>query len=105
MLANYTPTRRVKPCQPVFIPLGISMKRQVYSHFDKTRRVILKIWSCPTVNEQEHIAKLRASTQQADKIKLTAPVSRAVVLTATLHLKPWVATITFASVEEYYISH
>ena len=34
-LANFTPTRCVKPCLPVFIRVGISIQKRVDSHLDR----------------------------------------------------------------------
>ena len=45
MPANYIPTRRVNPCLPVVIRVGISIEKRVDSHLDKTRPAALKIWS------------------------------------------------------------
>ena len=50
-LANNTPPRCVNLSPPVFRDVGISIQRQVDSHFDKTRPVALKTWSCPIFNE------------------------------------------------------
>ena len=44
-LANYTPTRCVNPCRPVFIRVGISIQKRVDSYHDKTRPAALKNWS------------------------------------------------------------
>ena len=54
--------------------VGIPIHRQVDSHLDDTRPVAVKKWSCPIFNEQDKIAKSRASVQQADRKKLTASV-------------------------------
>ena len=91
MPANYTPTRCVNPCRPVFIRVGISIQKRVDSHLDKTRPAALKIWSCPISNDQGQNVKLEASLQQADRRKTTASVLMGYVLIATLYLKPWVA--------------
>ena len=40
--ANYTPIRCVNPCPSVFIRVGMSIKKPVGSHLDKTRPVVLK---------------------------------------------------------------
>ena len=82
MPANYTPTRCVNPSLPVSIRVGISIQKPVDSHLDKTRAVALKIWSCTIFNEQEPIVKLRASTLQAEKQKLTASVTMGFILIA-----------------------
>ena len=94
MPANYILTRCVNPCPPVFTRVGISIQKRVDSHLDKTRPAALKIWSCPISNEQDLIVKLRGSTLQADRRKLTASVLMGFVLIATLYLKPWVAFTT-----------
>ena len=70
MPANYTPTRCVNSCPPVFIRVGISIQKPVDSHLDKTRPVALKRWSCLFINVQDLIVKLRASTLQADRRKI-----------------------------------
>ena len=98
-LANYTPTRCVNPCRPVFIRVRISIRKRVDSYFDKTRPTALKIWSCFISNEQDQKVKLKASLQQADRRKLTASVLMGFVLIATLSLKPWVAFITSVPVK------
>ena len=74
MPANYTPTRCVNSFPRVFIRVGISIQKPVDSHFDKTRPVALKIWSCLIFSVQDLIVKLRASTLQVDRLKLTASV-------------------------------
>ena len=86
-LAYFTPTRCVNPCLPVFIRVGISIQKRVYSHLDKTRPAALTIWSCPVSNEQDQNVKLKASLQQADRRKLTASVLMGLVLIARLRLK------------------
>ena len=100
MLANYILIRCVNPCPPVFIRIGISIQRQVDSQLDKTRPEALETWSDPIFSEQDQIAKSRASIQQADRKKLTAPVLMDFVLIATLCLNPWAASITFAPVKK-----
>ena len=99
MPANYTPTRCANPCPPVFIRVGISIQKTVDSHLDKTRPVALKKWSCLIFNVQDLIAKLRASTLQADRRKLIALVLMGFVLIAILCLKQWVAFTTFVPVK------
>ena len=84
-------------CQTM--PVGTSIQKPVDSHLDKTRPVALKIWSCLIFNVQDLIVKLRASTLQADKTKLTASVLMGFVLIAILCLKQWVALITFVPVK------
>ena len=98
-LTNYTPTRCVNPCRPVFIRIGISIQKRVDSYLDKTRPVALKIWSCLISNEQDQNVKLKASLQQADRRKLTASVLMGFILIATLSLKPWVAFTTSVPVK------
>ena len=44
MPANYTTTRCVNPCPPVFIRVGISIQKPIESHLDRTRPVALKKW-------------------------------------------------------------
>ena len=99
MPANYTRTRCVNPCPPVFIRVGISIQKPVDSHLDKTRPVALKIWSCLIFNVEDLIVKLRASTLQADRRKLIASVLMGFVLITILCLKQWVAFITFVPVK------
>ena len=53
MLDNFTSTRGVNPCRPLFIRVEMSIQRPVDSHFDKTRPAALKIWSCLIFNEQD----------------------------------------------------
>ena len=60
-LANYTRTRCVNPCRSVCMRVGISIQRQVELRLDKTKPAIMKIWSCPFFNEQDHIVKLKGS--------------------------------------------
>ena len=97
-LANYTPTRWVNPCQPVFIRGGIWIQKRVDSYLDKTRPAALKTWSCRISNEQDQKVKLETSLQQAVRRNLTASVLVGFVLIATMCLKPWVAFTTSAPV-------
>ena len=97
--ANYSPTRCANPCPPVFIRVGISIQKPVDSHLDKTRPVVLRIWSCLIFNVQDLIVKLRASTLQADRRKLIALVPMGFILSAILCLKQWVAFTTFVPVK------
>ena len=99
MPANYTPTRCLNPFPPVFIRVGIWIRKRVDSHLDKTRPIALKIWSSLVFNVQHLIVKLRASTLQADRKKLIASVLMGFVLTAVLCLKQWDAFITFVPVK------
>ena len=99
MPANYTPTRCVNSCPPVFIHNGISIQKAVDSHLDKTRPVALKIWSCLIFNVQDLIVKLRASRLQAEKRKMIASVLIGFVLIAILCLEQSVAFITFVPVK------
>ena len=105
MPVNYTPTRCVNPCPPVFIRVGISIQKPVDSHLDKTRPVALKIWSCLLFNVQDLIVKLRASTLQADGRKLIASVLMGFVLIATMCLKQCVAFTTLTLSRAALISH
>ena len=88
-------------CQPMpsFYTVGMSIQKPVRSHLDNTKPVALKIWSCVTFNVQDLIVKLRASTLQADRTKLTTSVLMDFVLTAILFLKQWVAFTTFIAVK------
>ena len=99
MPGKYNPTRCVNPCPPVFIRVGLSIKKTVDSHIDKTRSVALKIWSSLIFNEQDLIVKMRASTLQADRRKLTASVLLGFVLIAILCFKQWVTFVTFVPVK------
>ena len=56
--ANYTPTRCVNPCPPVFIRVGISIQKPVDSHLDKIRPAVLKKLSCLIFNVHDLIVKL-----------------------------------------------
>ena len=85
-LANYTPTRCVDPCLPVFIRVGIWTQKRVDSYLDRRRLAALKIWSCLISNEQDQNVKLKAFLQQADRRKMTASVLMGFVLIATLCL-------------------
>ena len=71
MPANHTRTRCVNLCPSVLIRVGITIQKPVDSHLDKTRPVALKMWSCLVFNEEDLTVKLRASTLQADRKKLT----------------------------------
>ena len=98
-LTNYSPTRCVNPCLPVFIRVGIWTQKRVETYLDKTRPAAWKIWSCLTSNEQDLIVTLRASTLQADRRKLTASVLKCFSLVAIVCLEQWVAFITFVPVK------
>ena len=98
-LANYIPTRCVNPSLLVFIRVGIWTQKRVYSHLDKTRPVVLKIWSCLLFNVQELIVTLRASTPQTDWRKLAALVMLGFVLIAILCRKQWVDFTTSIAVK------
>ena len=88
MLANFIHIRCVNPCPPVLILVGIWIQRPVFSPLADTRPVVLKRRSCPIFNEQDQIAKLRASSGQADGRKLTDSVMTVFVRIATLRSKP-----------------
>ena len=77
----------------------MSIQKPVDSHLDKTRPVALKIWSCLIFNEQDLIVKMRASSLQADKKKLTASMLMGFLRILILCLKQWVAFITFVPVK------
>ena len=47
MRVNYTPTRCVNPCRPIFISVWISIQRQKDIRLVITGPTALKIWSCP----------------------------------------------------------
>ena len=104
-LANYIPTRCDNPCLPVLIRVGIWTQRRVNSHLDKTRPVALKIWLCLIFNEQDLIVKLRASSLQADRRKLTASVLMGFVPIAILCLKQWVFLYLLSLSRAPLISH
>ena len=99
MPANYSRNRYVNPCPPVLIRVRISIQKPVGSHSHKTRPVVSKIWSCLTFNVQDLIVKMRASTLQSERKKLTASVLTGFVLFAVLCLKQWVAFTTFVPVK------
>ena len=101
MLANLIPTRCVIPCPLVFIRVGISIQKPVDSHLDKTRLVALKVWSCLIFNSQDLIVKMRASTLQAERRKLTALVLMGFVLFAIMCLKQRVDFTTFLPVKSF----
>ena len=103
--ANYTTTRCVNPCLPVFIRVGISIQKPVDSNLDKTRPVALKIWPCVIFNVHYLIVRFRASTLQADRRKVIASVLMGFVLIAILCLKQWVAYIVFVHVKSCTHSH
>ena len=98
---NYTPTRCANPCPPVFIRSGISIRKPVDSHLDKTRPVALKTWSCPIFNVQDLIVKLSASTLQEYSGKLIASVLMGFVFIRILCLKQWFAFTTFVPVKSF----
>ena len=101
MLVDYSSTRCVNLCQPVCIRGTFSIVRQVDSHLNKARPVALKVWSCPVFNEQEQIAKKRASVQRIDSRKLTTSVLMVFVFIATLCLKDKAALTTFVRVKKF----
>ena len=98
-LANYTPTRCVNSCRPVYTRVGISIQFWVDSYLDKTKPAALEIWSCPISKEQDQNVELNAFLQQADRGILAASVLKGFVLNATLCLRPWVALTTFVPVK------
>ena len=95
MLANYIHIRLIIPYPPVFIRVGMSIQKHVGSHLHKTRPVTLKKWLCPIFNEQDQIAKSRASIQKADRRKSTASGLNISVLNATPCSKQSGAVTTF----------
>ena len=99
MPANYTPTRCVNPCPPVFLRVGISIQKPVDPHLDKIRPFALKIWSCLIFDELDLMVKLKSSTPQQNRRKLTTSVLMGFVLLAVLCLKQRVASITFVPVK------
>ena len=89
-------------CQPM--PTGLYTRWDIDSETSRftprqNKPVTLKIWPCLTFNKQDLIVKLRASTLQADRRKLTASVLMGFLLTAILCSKQWVAFITFVPVK------
>ena len=80
IIAKYIHVQQVNTCQPVFTRIGISIQRQIDSQLDETRPVASRVLSCPTFNEQEEIAKSRASIQQADSKMLTVSALMVFVL-------------------------
>ena len=99
MPANYTPTRCVNPHPQLFTRIGKLIQKPVDSHLDKTRYVVLRVWSCLIFNEPDLIAKLRASALQAERRKMTASALMGFDLIAILCLKQWVAFTTFVPVK------
>ena len=99
MPANHTRTRCVNLCPPVFLRVGILIQKAVYSHLDETRPVVLKIWSCLIFNEQDLIAKLRASPLQANRRKVTVSELMGFVLIVIRCLRQWVTFTTFVPVK------
>ena len=95
MLAIYTSARCVNLHPPVLTRAEISIYRQENSHLAETRSVALKMWSSPIFNEEDQIAKLRASIQQVDRRKLTALVLMVFFLNAILCSKQWAAFTFF----------
>ena len=100
LLANYTPTRCGNQRQPIFIRVGISVRRRVDSDLDRTRPSGLEIWSCPFSKDQKENVKLKVSIDQAHKRKLTVSVLMGFALIRTLCLKRWVSFTTFVSVRK-----
>ena len=96
MTANYSPTPCVNQCRPLFIYIGISIQKPIYSHLVKTKPVALKIWSYPIFKKQDQNVKVKASTLQADRIKMNISLLTDFVLTAKLCWRQWVA-FTFLS--------
>ena len=99
MPAKHTSTRCVNPFPPVSIRVGISIQKPAGSHLVKTKPKAFIIWSWQIFNERDLIVKIRASTLQAYRRKLTDLVLMGFVLNAILCLKHWVASITSVPVK------
>ena len=89
-------------CQP--LPTGFYTRWDFDSKTNRftprqKRPAPLRIWSCPSSNEQDQNVKLKASLQQANRRKLTASVLMGFVHIATLCSKPWVAFTTAVPVK------
>ena len=95
----------VHPCPPVFIRVGISIQKPVDSHLDKTRPVSLKIWSCTIFNEQDLIVKLRDSTLETDRKKLTASLLMGFVLIEYCVRSNWLLLSLLSVSRDAPISH
>ena len=67
MPANYTPTRCVNLCPPVFLRVGISSQKPVYSNLDKTTPVALIIWSCFIFNVKNLIVNWELHYRQTEE--------------------------------------
>ena len=65
-------------CQPnptgLYTRWDLDSETGIFTPRQKTRPVVLKIWSCPIFKEQEPHVKLKSSTLKADTKKLTVLV-------------------------------
>ena len=84
-----------------YYALGYPFWKPVESYLDRTRPVAFKIWSCLVFNEQDLIVKVRASTLEAHRKKLTTSVLMGFVFISILCLKQWFAFITFVTAKNY----
>ena len=101
MVVNWNLTLCVNRYRPDFVLVGISIEKPEYSHLVKTRPVALKNCSIFFFNEQDQIAKLKASVHQSKRRKLTITVLITLVHSATLCSKQWVASINFVPIKKY----
>ena len=101
MLVISSSTWSVNLCTPACRRDRIPIQRKIHLHLNKIRLVALKLWSCSIFNEQNQVAKLRASIQQADRRKSTRSVFMVIVLNGTLCSKQLVAFTTFVPVKKF----
>ena len=91
-------------CQP--LPRGLhtqwDLDKQTNRFVSRQNKTFgFELWSCTLSNQQNRIAKMRASSsQQAGWKKMTASVLMVFVLIATLLSKQWAAFITLVFVKK-----
>ena len=100
MLVNYIFSVSVKQCQLVCTQGGSQIRNLLNSNRVRTRRGVLKTWSCHTFNESDHIVKWRVSTRRVHRKRLMLTVLMAFMDTATMCLKPWDALFYFCPCQE-----
>ena len=100
MEANSNRIRHVSPCPPVFIGVGISIRRQVASHPDKTRRIALKnkhvLFSTNKTRFRRQKILYNRHSEKVDCLSLDGFLT-----IATLCLKQWAAFFTLVTVSIY----
>ena len=101
MRVNSIRTQRANLSQQYSTRIVILIRRPADSYCDRTGPIALKKLSCLISKEQNENVALRASIQQADRIKLIASLLMGFVLLATLCLRLRVAFTTFAPVRKY----